>query len=522
VSKLNQTLQSESHRLDLLLLGDSSATIGWGRYAGIYRIASEARSAGYSVRVFDHFITIFSDPLFKRSLETFILEKRPRVVGLSSTFMKRYLQNKNNQFVSINEVFAEEYEDVQVLPFGIDNEIATDFLNWLRGLGILIVLGGSEDKTIYQEFPIDHFVVGQGEISIVEILKRARGAANFDRLPKIMHQDEYRYDKFNESKIIWDAEDVIFQGEALPIELARGCIFKCAFCNFQLNGKSKNEFVKIKDALVQELLHNFHYFGTTDYIISDDLLNDSLEKVTLLRDIALTLPFKLSFTSYLRLDLLWRYPEMIGLLKDAGLKACYFGIETFNDKAGRAVGKGLGEKRIKTTLEAARKAWGDSVWISVGLIIGLPHEPLSSCEKTIDWLLQSGSPVDFFKLSPLIVYNSAQASSQVFGVRAESLGYKVITGRFFATWENEEMNYSDSVKFSLDFYAKTDPRKWKYAHFCSYNRVMNLGYPSGKRILDVLHDDLGTRKDKMIRTYLSRAFDPRAFGSQAFDLVQKN
>jgi hypothetical protein len=491
--------------LDLLLLGDSSSTIGWGRYAGIYRIASECRSAGFSVKVIDHFIEAFSTPSIKKTLLSFISTRSPRVIGLSSTFLKRYLNKRFSPPVYENEVFAEHNTELEVLPFGVPNEEMREFLNFLRAKKIVVVVGGSEDPSIFSEFQIDHFVVGQGEVSILEILKRtSRDKSVITQQEKIFHQDVFRFEKFNESKINWDSSDIIFDGEALPIEIARGCIFKCVFCNFQLNGKSKNEFVKLKEVITHELVVNFQKYGTTSYIVSDDLLNDSLEKISMLRDIALALPFKLSFTAYLRLDMLWRYPDMIPLLKEAGLKACYFGIETLNDASGRAVGKGLGEKRIKETLEQARKVWGNEVWISAGLIVGLPHETLESNARSISWMLEKDCPVDFFKISPLIVYNSAQATSQVFGVRADSLGYKVREGRFFSVWENEYMSYAQAVDFCSEFYSTVDPRKWQYAHFCTYSRLINLGYSDDQKILANLHVDLHSRKRAKVKTYLDK------------------
>jgi radical SAM superfamily enzyme YgiQ (UPF0313 family) len=513
-------MNTMERELDLLLLGDSSATIGWGRYAGIYRVATEAREAGFQVKTVDHFISILSDPIWRVKLERLIIDLRPRYVGISSTFLKRYNLRTATGEKEINEVFAELYDEAEVRPFGVENFQIRNFLKWLNERKIKLIVGGSEIVDLYLDFPIDYVVVGQGEVSILEILSEGNPSHKLKvRQSKnsnisIVHQDDHKYSNFVHSKIRWYDDDQIFYGESLPIELARGCIFKCSFCNFQLNGKSKNDFVKTAHVLKEELLENYERFGITDYTVADDLLNDSIEKVQMLCDVSQSLPFRLSFSSYLRLDLLWANPGMISLLKEAGLRACYFGIETFNDRAGRAVGKGLGEKRIKKTLEDVRKAWGTDVWTSAGFIIGLPSESFASCDNTISWLLEKGSPIDFFKIAPLIVFKPDQASSQIFGQRADQLGYTLTEGRFFARWKNSEMTFLDAIKYCENFYREVETRKWAYAHFCTYNRIKNLGYTFDAQMLDVMHSDLKVRQKETIHRYLERALDAGSCGPE--------
>lgn len=41
---------------------------------------------------------------------------------------------------------------------------------------------------------------------------------------------------------VWHPRDCVQPGEALPLEMARGCIFKCKFCRYPFIGKSKNDF----------------------------------------------------------------------------------------------------------------------------------------------------------------------------------------------------------------------------------------------------------------------------------------
>ena len=138
--------------------------------------------------------------------------------------------------------------------------------------------------------------------------------------------------------------------------------------------------------LRENLIKQYEQFGTTKFVIMDDLYNDNYDKVRDLHENCWSkLPFKPELAGYLRLDLLWRHPEQAEMLRADGWRACSVGIETLHDKAGKSVGKGLGKKRILETLEMLKEVWQDEVLIHAFFIAGLPHEPIESLEETYKW-----------------------------------------------------------------------------------------------------------------------------------------
>ena len=151
----------------------------------------------------------------------------------------------------------------------------------------------------------------------------------------------------------------IQETEVLPIELSRGCQFKCRFCRYPLLGKKKNTYIRDYDLIEKEFLENYYRYGITKYFFLDDTVNESDEKVEKLAEIVQRLPFKLNWFGYNRVDLIGVKPHSIELLKLSGLKSSFFGIESFHLKASKVVGKGWNGAKGKEFLLELREHWGE-------------------------------------------------------------------------------------------------------------------------------------------------------------------
>jgi radical SAM superfamily enzyme YgiQ (UPF0313 family) len=182
--------------------------------------------------------------------------------------------------------------------------------------------------------------------------------------------------------------DHILPDDWLPLEVARGCAFNCAFCTY--DRKSSFDSYRNPESLREELIRNYEQFGVTRYLIADDLYNDSKDKVRILYDkVWSRLPFQPEWTSYMRLDMFWSDPESAEFVKHSGARMGAMGIETLHNKAGTKVGKGLGKERILETLARLNEVWKDEVLMFGLFIIGLPDEPESSLIETSNWLAET-------------------------------------------------------------------------------------------------------------------------------------
>jgi len=341
---------------------------------GVYRLANHLRNSGYRVKVIHGFCKL-TDIEFYDLCDTFVTEET-LMIGVGATVLAN-LEDSNF--------------------FGIDSSSARNRFTIIKEKypAVKLCLGGAQatgaTDTYLQNFNyFDYVIKGQGENVTVALLdhlsKGSKLISTTVTRPRILSDKTYPFEDFNTTVNFFNADDAIQHGEALPIELARGCIFKCKFCGYDLVGKKLGDYTKPADLIRAELLSNYNQWGTTDYYVADETINDSIEKVDMLLESVQGLPFKPTFGGFLRLDLIWKFPEMAQKLLDWGLEACSFGIETINDASGRAVGKGLGRKRIEQTLQHLRDVWGDHVFVNASFILGLKHDTHATALELDEWI----------------------------------------------------------------------------------------------------------------------------------------
>jgi radical SAM superfamily enzyme YgiQ (UPF0313 family) len=112
-----------------------------------------------------------------------------------------------------------------------------------------LIYGGS--KTPYfleiDEF-IDCYVTGNADVSIIKVTDNIM----LGKTERFV--DSLKYPE-PDVKTIHTKISNVLHGETLPIELARGCIFKCKFCSYPLLGKKKGtylrDFSQVKDEMIE-------------------------------------------------------------------------------------------------------------------------------------------------------------------------------------------------------------------------------------------------------------------------------
>jgi radical SAM superfamily enzyme YgiQ (UPF0313 family) len=210
-------------------------------------------------------------------------------------------------------------------------------------------------------------------------------------------------------------------------------------------------------------------------MFSDELINESLPKMQLIHEVFTKLPFDISYTAYARLDLIWRYPEMREMLLETGAVSLQFGIETLNDVAGKKIGKGLGEKKIKDTLAYIGETWKGKIITSSNFIIGLPGEDEASVRKTFDYLASDECSLDIFTFLPLHIRTESDGrSSSKIERDPKKFGFQIIKDE---PWVNDQMTFATAQGLVKEFWANPKMlQRSKFAAATWLGRILNLGY----------------------------------------------
>jgi len=367
--------------MDVVILNSSPNVNGISSYRtiGAYKIAHSCRNAGYSTQVIDQVIYFTEDQLIQSLLK--FIDQSTYVLAISSTFL------------SIgNSEFPEHVVGAIV-------KIQSQYPN------LKLIIGGYGLNTARLESRITTYatIAEYGEDIFVEVLDHIAGRGPEPRYTlgtaikskKLKTYKQYSTPLNVKFDIAKDAfrftdQDCILPGETLPIEISRGCIFKCKFCHHLLLGRGKLDYLRDFELVKEEMLHNYAKWGTTNYYVICDTFNDTEFKMKAWHEMVSSLPFKIKYTCYLRADLLNRFPDVPVMLQETGLFSAFHGIETFNEHSAVTIGKGWSAKGAKTFLpELYHNIWGGKVHQTLSFIAGLPGDKREDVIEIADWFIDN-------------------------------------------------------------------------------------------------------------------------------------
>ena len=458
--------------MQIILFTDIADTPGYGKYAGSYKLSTELRNAGYTCQVVDNFSWLGVARL-KEVIDKFVSQETI-AVGFSCTLNEKRLNDK-------------------LLHWGIEEHEFIDVINYIKekNSNIKTIAGGSR-ITSYSNWPyIDYTVVNKGDVALIKIIEHLANGTDLkftkNKDSKVVHGDDYFYtqEQFKTSNIKFTEQDIILPNESLPMEVARGCIFKCAYCHFDLIGKRVGDWTKDAATIRDEIVKNYELFGTTHYMFSDELINESISKMEMLHSVITNLPFKIRYTSYARVDLIKKYPEMRELLLESGAASLAFGIETFNESAGKAVGKGMHPEKIKETLHYCNEKWKGNIITSSNFIVGLPGETEEDIWRTVDYLMGKDCPLDVFGFLPLHIRSAEDGRAPSRMDRDPGkFGYIFQEG----SWTSNSMTFNQAKSIVRKIYSTPEIlHRSKFSAATWIGRILALGY-SVDQIFSMIHD----------------------------------
>jgi len=423
---------------------------GLYRSTGAHRIANHLRVQDWDAEVID-FIEYWTLDQVKELLLSRVTEQT-RFLGFSVTF--------------------------NLTP---NQTLLVETIKWAREQWPHLKFISGGHSVPFFEAPFDYHIMSYGELALDKLLKWlfSNGESpTFDPLLKkgnmqvINATVNHTSFPLPEAIIKYEPRDFMTANDNGIIEFSRGCVFQCKFCNFPVLGV-KGDYTRSQESVYEQLMFNYDNYGMQDYGISDETFNDRTDKITKFADVVDRLPWKPYFSGFIRADLLISRPKDREELLRLGMVAHQYGIESFNPKSLKYIGKGMDPVRVQEGLLDVKKYFkqhiGNRYRGSIGLIAGLPHETISSLEKTTEWIHKNWID-QVVACQPLRINKEGEPRPSIIDDSYESLGYSEMTteelskaGNFYTDnlkkdhfellhqnilWKNEHMTWHDAAAFS--------------------------------------------------------------------------
>ncbi len=261
--------------------------------------------------------------------------------------------------------------------------------------------GGQVDSPLHD---IDVFMFGYADVTIRHMMKDLDN----NTLKKVYSDPKSLLDIKNSTQHYFP-EDILLPNQQLSLEIGRGCIFKCTFCEFNLIGKEKGSYMRSTSRVEDELKRNWEEFGIYKYWITDDTVNDDSKKLEKLAEIKTRTGIPLKWSAYARLDLQHRLKQS-QLLADAGAGWLHYGLETTNHESGIVLGKGWDpEEQFEFVRELKADIFKD-IWMGSNFMFGLPEDTYESLRDSYNKL----TDLEYNKLDAIYptIYKIRRSQSQ--------------------------------------------------------------------------------------------------------------
>jgi len=309
---------------------------------GLLSIATHLNSHGFSAKVFDprEWQEGFA---VKRTLE-WIKENQPKYVALSCISGFSY-----PAFKLIAKEIRKTFPTLPIITGGKDH------------------LALIAEKAMEECPEIDVVVTGEGELALLEIMKRGLSRTDTESLtglPNVLSRNKAKNLEISLSHSLFEPDELIpldftlhenFLAHPPCIEVGRGCPYGCYFCH-----NDRNEILKkspeaiIEEAKVLSGLYGKRelllYFQTPMFLMSN-------KDLSLLSDLRTAMGLSFEWRTQTRADYL--KPEKIDLISKAGGRVIDLGLESGSPEMLMAMGKTENPSKYlsitSTTLHAAKK-----------------------------------------------------------------------------------------------------------------------------------------------------------------------
>lgn len=248
---------------------------------------------------------------------------------------------------------------------------------------------------------VDFVVRGQGEETIIDLLRELRGSRNFANVPGLSFKDAFGLHVHNAMRPLRSPNDFpalpyhrlgrldryllpTFLGRRTGVHHASiGCPFRCQFCGVVpiFDGRQKTEAPE-RTAEVLGRLQREHGMDAVQFYDNNFFLNESHA----LRQAELIAPLKLHWWAEGRIDTFLRYSDdTLREIRRCGATMIFFGAESGSNKVLEQMNKRI---TAEQTLELAARIRTFGIIPEFSFVVGNPNAPAEDTRETIRFVRQ--------------------------------------------------------------------------------------------------------------------------------------
>jgi len=252
---------------------------------------------------------------------------------------------------------------------------------------IVVVVGGPHPTLmtdeVAREKKIDHVILGEGEISLVELLQELEKGARPPRVIQGVPPDLETLPFIDRE--LFACEEVVIDGflprPFVTLIAGRGCRYNCSFCQpaerkiFGPHVRRRSVANVIKE--LESLRDRYHF---NSLMIHDDCLTEDEKWVRDFCQAYTKRAFRRPFVCQTRADIVSRNEEMVRSLRDAGLAMFLIGFESGSQRVLNLLRKGTTVEQNYRAAAICRK-YGIRVWANY--MLGIPTETDEEALQTL-------------------------------------------------------------------------------------------------------------------------------------------
>jgi anaerobic magnesium-protoporphyrin IX monomethyl ester cyclase len=402
-------------------------------------LASVLNREGIEVKILDFLVTPYHPKKLRRELE----EYRPQLVGATC--------------VTLNY------------------PIARRMLKACKAFDphVFTVIGGPHvtfalEETLLQSPWIDVIVIGEGERTLVELVRAVEENRDIYHVPGIAFADGGTVTKTSRRPLIEDLDKLPLPArELLPMAryralgtpctviTSRGCPYSCIFCSGHRMFGPKVRF-RSPELVVDEIEKLQRDFGLGKINIVDDTFTLNHHHTRAVCEEMLRRNLKIKWSAFARVDRISE--DLAQLMNRAGCEWVLFGVESADEGILKTIRKGITPDEVRRGVKIAAEA-GINVFNS--FILGLPGESRDTALKSMafgDELYHKyGAKYGFHLLSPL-------PGTEVYE-RAKDYGIRILSRNWARYNANEPITETatmstEMVKEAMSIYNRGIEAAW--------------------------------------------------------------